>query len=129
MAAGHGKGGTAVEQAHLLLVAMAERCLAVIQNKPEDKRFALPPALRPDHLRWMCQQVVEHAEHWPTSRSHRWIGFIQAGMMANYMLDLAGVKALFHQIRKQYGDIANDQDLLDHLDPTNPFELETGGEG
>lgn len=118
-----------MEQANLLIVAMAERCRDIIQNKPEDVRFALPPSLRPDHLRWMCQVIVEHAGDWSTNKLHRWIGFVQAGMIANYMLDLDGAKTMFSKLREQYGAIANDQDLLDHLDPTTTFEMETGGEG
>lgn len=117
-----------MQQVTLLLVAMAERCLNIIQEKPEDVRFALPESLRPNHLRWMCKQIVAHAEHWPISKSQRWIGFIQGGMIANYMLDLAGAKAMFNHLHEQYGAIADDQDLLDHLDPTSSFEMETGGE-
>lgn len=118
-----------MNQAQVLAVAMAERCLAIIQEKPEDTRFALPASLRPDHLRWMCKEIVEHAEDWSTSKLHRWIGFVQAGMVANYMLDLNGAKAMFDKLKEQYGAIANDQDLLDHLDPTSSFEIDTGGEG
>ena len=31
-----------MDQANLLMVAMAERCLRIIQDKPEDVRFGLP---------------------------------------------------------------------------------------
>lgn len=108
---------------------MAERCLNIIQEKPTDVRFGLPESLRPDHLRWMCKKIVEHAEDWPISKSHRWIGFVQAGMIANLMLDLDGAKAMFSKLHEKYGSIANDPDLLDHLDPTTSFEIETGGQG
>ena len=118
-----------MDQADLLVVAMAERCLNIIQEKPEDVRFGLPESLRPNHLRWMCKEIVEHAEDWPAIKSHRWIGFVQAGMIANYMLDLDVAKAMFNKLHEKYGAIANDQDLLDHLDPTTSFEMETGGEG
>ena len=37
----------AMDQANLLMVAMAERCLRIIQDKPEDVRFGLPGSLRP----------------------------------------------------------------------------------
>lgn len=118
-----------MQQANLLLIAMAERCLNIIQAKPEDVRLGLPQALRPDHLRWMCKSVIQHAENWPTSKSHRWIGFIQAGMVANYMLNLAGAKVMFAEVKERFGPLANDQDLLDHLDPDSSFEIETGGQG
>lgn len=118
-----------MEPANLLIAAMAERCQNIIQEKPEDTRFGLPESLRPNHLRWMCKQIIEHAEDWSTNKSHRWIGFVQAGMIANYMLDLDGAKTMFNKLREQYGATANDQDLLDHLDPSKSFEMETGGEG
>jgi hypothetical protein len=118
-----------VEQTNLLVVAMAERCLNIIQDKPEDVRFGLPESLRPNHLRRMCNQVVKHAEDWPDTKLHRWIGFVQAGMIANLMLDLDGAKAMFNQVKGQFGSIAKDQDLVDHLDPTTSFEMEIGGQG
>ncbi len=40
----------AVDQANLLVIAMAERCQRIIQDKTEDVRFGLPESLRPDHL-------------------------------------------------------------------------------
>ncbi len=118
-----------MDQASLLMVAMAERCLRIIQDKREDVRFGLPESLRPNHLRWMCKLIVEHAEDWPATKLHRWIGFVQAGMIANYMLDLDGAKAMFNKVKEEYGSIAQDQDLLDHLDSTKSFEMEIGGQG
>jgi hypothetical protein len=108
---------------------MAERCLRIIQDKPGDVRFGLPESLRPNHLRWMCSLIVEHAEDWPATKLHRWIGFVQAGMVANIMLDLDGAKAMFNDVKEQYGSITNDQELVDHLDPATSFEMEIGGQG
>jgi hypothetical protein len=119
----------AMDQGNLLMVAMAERCLSIIQNKTEDVRFALPDSLRPKHLRRMCNLIVEHAEDWPDTKLHRWIGFVQAGMIANLMLDLDGAKAMFNKVKEEFGSIAKDQDLVDHLDPTTSFEMEMGGQG
>jgi hypothetical protein len=118
-----------VEQANLLVRAMAEKCLRIIQDKPADVRFGLPESLRPNHLRRMCNQIVEHTEDWPATKLHRWIGFVQAGMVANLMLDLDGAKAMFNNVKEQYGSTTNDQDLVDHLDPTTSFEMEIGGQG
>ena len=118
-----------MEQANLLVVAMAERCQRIIQEKAEDVRFGLPESLGPDHLRWMCKLIVEHAEDWPAIRLHRWLGFVQAGMIANFMLNRSGAKAMFNKAKEEYGSIAQDRDLLDHLDPTTSFEIETGGQG
>jgi hypothetical protein len=118
-----------VDQANLLVIAMAERCQRIIQDKTEDVRFGLSESLRPDHLRWMCKLIVEHAEDWPAIKLHRWIGFIQAGMIANLTLDLDGAKAMFNKIKEEYGSVAKDQDLIDHLDPTTSFDIEIGGQG
>ena len=118
-----------MDQSNLLVRAMAERCLNIIQDKTDDIRFGLPTSLRPAHLRSMCKLVVEHAEDWPVTKLHRWIGFIQAGMIANLMLDLDGAKAMFNRIKEQFGSIAKDQDLVDHLDPSTSFEMELGGQG
>ncbi len=118
-----------MDQTNLLVRAMAERCLKIIRDKPEDLRFGLPTPLRPDHLRSMCQRIVDHAEDWPATKLHRWIGFVQAGMIANLMLDLDGAKAMFNKIKEQFGSITKDQDLLDHLDPATSFEMEIGGQG
>jgi hypothetical protein len=119
----------AVEQTDLLVRAMAERCLRIIQDKPADARFSLPESLSPKHLRWMCKQIVEHTENWPGVKLHRWIGFVQAGMIANLMLDLDGAKAMFNHVKQEFGAIAKDQDLLDHLNPDSSFEMEIGGQG
>jgi hypothetical protein len=118
-----------VDQANLLVRAMAETCLRMMQDKPEDTRFALPESLSPNHLRRMCQLIVEHVEDWPAIKLHRWIGFVQAGMIANLMLDLDGAKAMFKKIQEQYGSIAKDHDLLDHLDSKTSFEFDIGGQG
>jgi hypothetical protein len=118
-----------MEQGRLLIAAMAERCKAIIQAKPEDTRFALQQELRPKHLLWMCHKVIEHADDWPAVKLHRWIGFVQCGMMANLMLDLAAAKAMFSEAKKSYGEIGNDLDLVDHLNPESSFDLEIGGQG
>ena len=40
-------------------------------------------------------QIEEHAEDGPATKLHRWIGFVQGAMLANRMLDLDGLKAMF----------------------------------
>jgi hypothetical protein len=64
----------------------------------------------------MCDNIQQHAEHWPSTKLHRWIGFVQAGMMANRMLDLDGAKAMFDKAKNAFGEIKEDHDLVDHLD-------------
>jgi hypothetical protein len=117
-----------MEEHKLLIVAMAEQCRDLI-TQSEETQLGLLPTLRPKHLLWMCDNIQQHAEHWPATKLHRWIGFVQCGMMANRMLDLDGAKALFNKAKNAYGEIGDDQDLVDHLDPTSSFEMEIGGQG
>jgi hypothetical protein len=76
----------------------------------------------------MCKTIIEHAEDWPDSKSHRWIGYVQAGMIANLMIDVRTARTMFNKLREQFGALSNDQDLLDHLDSNTAFEIETGGQ-
>jgi hypothetical protein len=118
-----------MDQSNLLVLAMAERCLEILNRKPADDRFALQAPLRPEHLRWMCKTLTEHAEDWPATKSHRWLGFVQAGLIANLVLDLDGAKRMFGAIKETYGPATKDQDLLDHLNPSASFEMDIGGQG
>lgn len=120
------RGGDDMDTASLLIRAMAEECRRVILESNESN-VALPESLQPKHLERMCDRIKEHAENWSTAKLHRWIGFIQGAMMANRMLDLDGIKAMFDKAKNAYGE--SNEDLLDHLDPRNPFKLDIGGEG
>ena len=114
-----------MEASRRLLVAMAEKCSEIIGHSED--RPELPESLRPKHLLWICRQIVEHSNAGCQTKMHRWIGFVQGGMMANRMLDLHGIKTMFDEIKSQYGD--SNTDLVDHLDPDSAFQLEIGGEG
>ena len=114
-----------MDNGSLLVAAMAEQAKALIQkSKAADSH--LPQALHPQHLLWMCDQIAMHAEEWPATKLHRWLGFVQGAMMANRMLDFKGAKAMFDDAKDSYGGC--DDDLVDHLDPNSSFELELGGE-
>ena len=112
----------------LLMIAMAKQCRTIIEAS-EDTRPDLPQTLRPRHLLWMTDCVTEHAEDWPGSRLHRWIGFIQCGMLANGILDFDAAKAMFDAAKKTHSESCPDDDLIDHLDPENAFTFDIGGEG
>jgi hypothetical protein len=108
-----------------LIVAMAERCKDMIlawDQPPLDQ----PPSLQLKHLEWMCSEIAEQSRDWPTTKLHRWIGFVQAGMIANRILQLEGARRMFDQVKETYPGV--DQDLLDHLNPDHPFALDIGGE-
>jgi len=114
-----------MDSSRQLLVAMAEKCSEIIRHS--DDAPGLPKSLHPKHLLWMCRQIVEHSDVGSQTKLHRWIGFIQGGMLANQMLDLDGIKTMFDEIKSQYG--AGDADLVDHLNPNSGFHFEIGGEG
>ena len=116
-----------METTRLLATAMAERCRAAIEAAGEEQHLELPDALRASHLRWMCLQIESHVEHWHLVRIHRWIGFIQAGMLANGMLSLSEAKTMFDEAKVAYGK--DSDDLVDHLNLGKVFSLEIGGEG
>lgn len=90
-----------MEQAKLLIVAMAERCRGMLDGVKPDRN--LPPAPQPKHLLCMCDRIEQQAEKWPGIRLHRWIGFIQSGMVANRILDLDGAKAMFDEGKMTLG--------------------------
>jgi hypothetical protein len=117
-----------MEQAKLLIVAMVEQCRSMLQQAGTAEAN-LPMSLQPKHLLWMCDQIEKHAEEWPEFRLHRWIGFVQSGMVANRILDLAGAKAMFNEAKKAHGNLTDDPDLVDHLDPNRSFEIDLGGQG
>lgn len=110
----------------LLVTAMASQCRETL-SEWHKLELGLPKSLQPKHLIWMCDKIEQHAEDWPATKLHRWIGFIQGGMLANQMLDLDGAKAMFDKAKIAYGELG--EDLVDHLDPDSSFELDIGGQG
>jgi hypothetical protein len=77
----------------------------------------------------MCDQIEKHAESWPATRLHRWIGYVQGGLIANRILRLDEIKKMFDVAKNSYGVSGDDPDLVDHLDARTAFEMEIGGEG
>ncbi len=115
-----------MDDASLLVTAMANQCREMLLRWHQHE-LGLPAPLQPKHLVWMCGKIEDHAEDWPATKLHRWIGFVQAGMLANHMLDLHAAKAMFDDAKNAHGELC--EDLLDHLDPASSFELDIGGEG
>lgn len=116
-----------MDQDTQLITAMAEQCRTLIHGSSQNNP-GLPEALQRKHLLWMCDQIKSRAGQWRVPKLHRWIGFIQAGMLANDMLDLEGAKTMFAEAKAAYR-VEIDEDLLDHLDPASSFEFDIGGEG
>ncbi|MCA9212313.1 MAG: hypothetical protein KDB27_04545 [Planctomycetales bacterium] len=118
-----------MDNSHLLMIAMAEKCKRLIRQC-EQPDVLLPVPLQPGHLQWMCDQIVEHAEIGPPTKLHRWIGFVQCGMLAQRILDLDRLKSMFDELKRAHGEaIVDVEDLLDHLDPQSSFEFDIGGQG
>ena len=101
------------------------RCHPRVERRSE----YLAKALDPKHLLWMCDQIQQHAQTLPVTKMHRWIGFVQAAILANRMLDLEQIRAMFDEVRKDHRVSGDDQDLMDHLDVESSFKLELGGQG
>ncbi|MCA9083334.1 MAG: hypothetical protein KDA81_04725 [Planctomycetaceae bacterium] len=112
----------------LLIAAMAEQCKAHLGSSASSAS-GLPQPLHSKHLFWMCEQIVEHSDEWPVTKLHRWLGFVQCGILANRILDFEGIKAMFEESKNTYGTEEIDNDLADHLDPQNSFEIDVGGQG
>lgn len=115
-----------MNEASPLIVAMAERCRRQIR-KSTSLDPGLPDSLQPKHLLWMCDRIGTTADDAPSTKLHRWIGFVQGAMVAHRMLDLDGAREMFDQVKDEHG--VRSEDLLDHLDPTSSFEFDIGGEG
>ncbi len=109
-----------------LIIAMAEQCREMIRLW-DNPGLDQPAALQSGHLNWMCNRIIQNANDWPPTRLHRWIGFVQGAMIANRMIGIEGAKAMFDKAKNAYGEAA--EDVVDHLNPDNFFELEIGGQG
>ncbi len=115
-----------MDQSSLLVIAMAEECKRIIMDW-SDTDSDLPDSIRRTHLERMCERIEKHSEDWPATRLHRWIGFIQCALIANRVIDLAEAKRMFDRAKVAYPEA--DDDLLDHLDPSDSFEMDIGGPG
>lgn len=112
----------------LLVLAMAEQCKPHLRGAISNDSD-LPQPVHPKHLLWMCEQIAEHSDDWPITKLHRWLGFVQCGILSNRILNFEGIKSMFEDSKNAYGIGAIDSDLADHLDPHNSFEFDIGGQG
>lgn len=110
-------------------VQMARKCQDLLQ-KHGGPCLPVPPSLNPLHLKRMCEQIESLVNAGKVKKAHRWIGFIQAGLLALGILDLTGLQEMFDDLKLDVADRDSDlENLLDHLDPDSAFEFELGGEG
>jgi hypothetical protein len=115
-----------MEKRELMMVAMAEKCGQLIRES-QLINASLAPALQPTYLLWMCGQIQKHVEHWSPAKQHRWLGFIQAGMVAHGMIDLPRAKTMFDEAKIAYADASDD--WLEHLDHESAYRVDIGGQG
>lgn len=122
-----------MDNARLFINAMAEECRSLIrsfaQRFQEPSPPPLPTKLGVRHLLRMCDQIEENVENWPVTKLHRWIGFIQAGLLVNQIIDTQGLREMFNDAKNAYeSGNEDDIDLIDHLDPETDFKMDIGGE-
>lgn len=112
-----------------MAVAMAKRFRSVI-SASDLAGSELPITLQRPHLLWMCDQIEKHAEHGAITKVQRWIGFIEGAIVANRMLKPEELKEMFDQAKAEEALVQESiDDLTDHLDATDSFEFDIGGQG
>lgn len=78
------------------------------------------------HLLKMCSEIEKRAENWPSTKMHRWIGFIQGTMVA---MEITTIEEESDTVRKAKTMFSEDDNgLIDHNNPDHHFEFEIGGE-
>lgn len=71
-------------------------------QKSNKSNESLPECLQPNHLLWMCDLI--QGNDWPETKSHRWIGFIQAGMICSEIIDLEEAKSIVSKAKETFDD-------------------------
>ena len=77
----------------------------------------------------MCETICECIDEWPLAKLHRWLGYLQAGLIANGIVDEVRARRVSVELHSDLGTVVEDSDLADHLDPAHPFCMDIGGEG
>jgi hypothetical protein len=115
-----------MDNSQLMIIAMADQCEQIIRDTKKVNP-AFPDSLQPNHLLWMCARIHHSAESWPLARLNRWLGFIQAAMIAQGMIDLNSAKSMFDKAKVAHADPG--EDWIDHLDPSSHYAMDLGGQG
>jgi hypothetical protein len=118
----------AIDTSHPFIADIARQCRLLILECREFQP-GLPEILQPKHLEWMCHQIENHSDGVPATKLHRWIGFVQAAMLAHRILDFDQLRTMIDTAKGSQRKVAEElEDLMDHLDPEVSFELDIGGE-
>lgn len=61
-----------------------------------------PEGTGPEHLLWMCEQIISNQDVWPESKLHRWAGYIQGCLVCHGFSTLEGEKDAVRQLKNSY---------------------------
>ena len=128
-----------MDQAHLLASHIAHETLCRLkewlESNPEVKKglpvkpFSITDKeAHPNRLVWMCERIEKKSEDWPSSKLHRWIGHIHGCALAFGIFSFEDLKDIVSNAKNHFSE-GLDSDLCDHLDESNPFRFDIGGEG
>lgn len=78
------------------------------------------------HLKWMLKCVESNYEEWPLGKLGRWTGIVM-GCIACHGFDISAIQKIVADAKLAYGE-GSDPDLQSHLDESDPFKLDIGGE-
>jgi len=124
-----------MDQAHLLASHIAHETLSRLQDWI-DKEVACVRSVhfsrsakesQPERLVWMCERIEKKSERWPSTKLHRWIGHIHGCALALGVFTFDDLKDIVSEAKKHFPEEV-DGDLFDHLDESNPFRMDIGGE-
>lgn len=54
------------------------------------------------HAAWMCEEIISQGTSWPSTRLHRWIGFVQAVFMMNSLVTLDDEMDRVRELKREY---------------------------
>ena len=89
--------------------------------------FEISKEASPERLVWMCERIEKKSERWPSTKLHRWIGHIHGCALALGIFTFNDLKDIVSEAKKHFPEEVDD-DLFDHLDESNPFRMDIGGE-
>ena len=125
-----------MDQAHLLASHIAHETYCRLQEwlgaddecLHSDSHFSMiAKEAHPNRLIWMCERIEKKSEHWPSTKLHRWIGHIHGCALALGIFSFEDLKDIVSNAKDHFSE-GVDGDLFDHLDESNPFRMDIGGE-
>ena len=129
-----------MDQAHLLARHIAHETLSRLQGWMDldhdykeivgigNIHFSrLAKESQPERLVWMCERIEKKSERWPSTKLHRWIGHIHGCALALGIFTFNDLKDIVSEAKKHFPEEVDD-DRFDHLDESNPFRMDIGGE-